>query len=152
MGRKAGWYTGARTTYSLPGCEQRLLASGSYPLLLPSPNKPPCPNLRVSLQPPGSSCEPRREGPGKGHLAYQGSASWLPAQSPSTVIVMSRTFQDSQILTYQHGIPTSLRKTAQQWDFPNAWAPLQDLVIRGRRQRWGISQGLKPEVGLPSAG
>ncbi|ELK12045.1 Trehalase [Pteropus alecto] len=44
---------------------------------------------------------------------------------------MSGTFQDSQILTYQHGIPTSLRKTAQQWDFPNAWAPLQDLVIRG---------------------
>ncbi|XP_024903086.1 trehalase [Pteropus alecto] len=39
--------------------------------------------------------------------------------------------EDSQILTYQHGIPTSLRKTAQQWDFPNAWAPLQDLVIRG---------------------
>ncbi|CAK6448710.1 unnamed protein product [Pipistrellus nathusii] len=39
--------------------------------------------------------------------------------------------EDSQILTFQHGIPTSLRKTGQQWDFPNAWAPLQDLVIRG---------------------
>nr|KAF6275141.1 trehalase [Pipistrellus kuhlii] len=39
--------------------------------------------------------------------------------------------EDSEILTYQHGIPTSLRKTGQQWDFPNAWAPLQDLVIRG---------------------
>uniref|UniRef100_A0A8C9KJT7 Trehalase n=1 Tax=Panthera tigris altaica TaxID=74533 RepID=A0A8C9KJT7_PANTA len=36
-----------------------------------------------------------------------------------------------QILTYQYGIPTSLQKTGQQWDFPNAWAPLQDLVIRG---------------------
>lgn len=59
---------------------------------------------------------------------------------------MSRTFQDSQILTYQHGIPTPLRNTAQQWDFPNAWAPLQDLVIRGRRQGRGVSQGLKPEV------
>lgn len=62
MGRKAGWYTGARTTYSLPDSEQRLLASGSHCLLLPSPNKPPCPSLRVSLQPPGGSCEPRREG------------------------------------------------------------------------------------------
>nr|XP_035120681.2 trehalase isoform X2 [Callithrix jacchus] len=39
--------------------------------------------------------------------------------------------EDSQILTYQYGIPTSLQKTGQQWDFPNAWAPLQDLVIRG---------------------
>nr|XP_012629059.1 trehalase isoform X2 [Microcebus murinus] len=39
--------------------------------------------------------------------------------------------EDSHILTYQHGIPTSLQKTGQQWDFPNAWAPLQDVVIRG---------------------
>lgn len=34
-------------------------------------------------------------------------------------------------MTYQYGIPTSLRNTGQQWDSPNAWAPLQDLVIRG---------------------
>ncbi|CAI9152931.1 unnamed protein product [Rangifer tarandus platyrhynchus] len=39
--------------------------------------------------------------------------------------------EDSRILTCQYGIPTSLQKTGQQWDFPNAWAPLQDLVIRG---------------------
>ncbi|XP_023576890.1 trehalase isoform X2 [Octodon degus] len=39
--------------------------------------------------------------------------------------------EDSQILTYQYGIPASLRNTGQQWDFPNGWAPLQDLVIRG---------------------
>ncbi|XP_025211781.1 trehalase isoform X1 [Theropithecus gelada] len=39
--------------------------------------------------------------------------------------------EDSRILTYQYGIPTSLQKTGQQWDLPNAWAPLQDLVIRG---------------------
>uniref|UniRef100_A0A0D9S3N8 Trehalase n=1 Tax=Chlorocebus sabaeus TaxID=60711 RepID=A0A0D9S3N8_CHLSB len=39
--------------------------------------------------------------------------------------------EDNRILTYQYGIPTSLQKTGQQWDFPNAWAPLQDLVIRG---------------------
>ncbi|XP_052509218.1 trehalase [Budorcas taxicolor] len=39
--------------------------------------------------------------------------------------------EDSRILTYQYGIPTSLQKTGQQWDFPKAWAPLQDLVIRG---------------------
>ncbi|XP_006890899.1 PREDICTED: trehalase [Elephantulus edwardii] len=39
--------------------------------------------------------------------------------------------EDNQILTYKYGIPTSLRNTGQQWDYPNAWAPLQDLVIRG---------------------
>ncbi|XP_047371966.1 trehalase isoform X1 [Sciurus carolinensis] len=50
---------------------------------------------------------------------------------PSFVDKALRYLEDSQILTYQHGIPASLRNTGQQWDFPNAWAPLQDLVIRG---------------------
>lgn len=57
---------------------------------------------------------------------------------------MSGTFQDSQILTYQYGIPTSLQNTGQQWDFPNAWAPLQDLVIRGREAGMGHSPGPYP--------
>ncbi|XP_072469161.1 trehalase [Notamacropus eugenii] len=39
--------------------------------------------------------------------------------------------EDNKILTYKQGIPTSLQISGQQWDFPNAWAPLQDLVIRG---------------------
>ncbi|XP_005328394.2 trehalase isoform X1 [Ictidomys tridecemlineatus] len=50
---------------------------------------------------------------------------------PATVDKALKYLEDSQVLTYQHGIPTSLRNTGQQWDFPNAWAPLQDLVIRG---------------------
>ncbi|XP_073387145.1 probable trehalase [Physcomitrium patens] len=29
------------------------------------------------------------------------------------------------------GIATSLIKTGQQWDFPNAWAPLQHMLIEG---------------------
>ncbi|XP_074158400.1 trehalase isoform X1 [Sminthopsis crassicaudata] len=39
--------------------------------------------------------------------------------------------EDNKILTYKHGIPTSLQISGQQWDFPNAWAPLQDLVVKG---------------------
>ncbi|XP_019503008.1 PREDICTED: trehalase [Hipposideros armiger] len=50
---------------------------------------------------------------------------------PGVVDKALKYLEDSKILTYQHGIPTSLRKTGQQWDFPNGWAPLQDLVIRG---------------------
>ncbi|XP_066216863.1 trehalase-like [Saccopteryx leptura] len=50
---------------------------------------------------------------------------------PAVVDKVLKYLEDNQILTYQHGIPTSLRNTGQQWDFPNAWAPLQDLVIRG---------------------
>ncbi|KAF6106822.1 trehalase [Phyllostomus discolor] len=50
---------------------------------------------------------------------------------PGVVDKALKYLEDSQILTYRYGIPTSLRKTGRQWDFPNAWAPLQDLVIRG---------------------
>ncbi|XP_004688881.1 PREDICTED: trehalase [Condylura cristata] len=43
--------------------------------------------------------------------------------------------EDKQILNYKRGVPSSLKNSGQQWDFPNAWAPLQDLVIRGRGRR-----------------
>ncbi|KAH0519555.1 Trehalase [Microtus ochrogaster] len=50
---------------------------------------------------------------------------------PSVIDKALKYLEDNNILTYQYGIPTSLHNTGQQWDFPNAWAPLQDLVIRG---------------------
>ncbi|XP_047104847.1 trehalase-like [Schistocerca piceifrons] len=34
-----------------------------------------------------------------------------------------------KIVKYPGGIPTTLEQTGQQWDFPNAWPPHQDLVI-----------------------
>ncbi|XP_058433135.1 trehalase-like isoform X4 [Marmota monax] len=67
---------------------------------------------------------------------------------PATVDKALKYLEDSQVLTYQHGIPTSLRNTGQQWDFPNAWAPLQDLVIRAPGTRTEISTtGCCPSVG-----
>ncbi|XP_038610021.1 trehalase isoform X3 [Tachyglossus aculeatus] len=39
--------------------------------------------------------------------------------------------QDSGILNFGKGIPTSLKQSGEQWDYPNAWAPLQELVITG---------------------
>ncbi|KAG8522211.1 Trehalase, partial [Galemys pyrenaicus] len=42
-----------------------------------------------------------------------------------------------QILNYKRGIPSSLKDSGQQWDLPNAWAPLQDFVIRGREAGTG---------------
>jgi len=32
---------------------------------------------------------------------------------------------------YVGGVPTSLLRTGQQWDFSNAWPPLQELLIEG---------------------
>ncbi|CAL8089382.1 unnamed protein product [Orchesella dallaii] len=37
--------------------------------------------------------------------------------------------QDSQVLNWEGGIPTSLVNSSQQWDFPNAWPPLQHLFV-----------------------
>ncbi|XP_030076429.1 trehalase [Microcaecilia unicolor] len=37
----------------------------------------------------------------------------------------------SEALSYRNGIPTSLFQSGQQWDFPNAWPPLQHIVIEG---------------------
>ncbi|KAI6204877.1 hypothetical protein M3Y94_00728100 [Aphelenchoides besseyi] len=37
--------------------------------------------------------------------------------------------------SYNSGIPTSMHKnTGQQWDFPNAWPPLQHILIEGLRR------------------
>jgi alpha,alpha-trehalase len=38
---------------------------------------------------------------------------------------------DTEIRNYLGGIPTSLEQTTEQWDFPNAWPPLQIIVIQG---------------------
>nr|AEW67359.1 trehalase [Coptotermes formosanus] len=35
----------------------------------------------------------------------------------------------SQIMMYLGGIPTSLEHSGEQWDYPNAWPPLQYIVI-----------------------
>ncbi|TNN01137.1 hypothetical protein fugu_010519 [Takifugu bimaculatus] len=37
----------------------------------------------------------------------------------------------SGALQYPGGIPTSLKESGQQWDYPNAWPPLQHMLIEG---------------------
>jgi len=37
--------------------------------------------------------------------------------------------EDLQVLEWEGGIPTSLVNSSQQWDFPNAWPPLQQLFV-----------------------
>lgn len=42
-----------------------------------------------------------------------------------------RYLKKTGALHYMGGVPTSLDHTGEQWDFPNAWPPLQDIVVRG---------------------
>ncbi|KAG5862679.1 Trehalase [Gonioctena quinquepunctata] len=50
--------------------------------------------------------------------------------------------KDKQIDLYMGGTPTSLVPSGEQWDFPNAWPPLQEIVILGLRKT-GNSEALK---------
>ncbi|KAM9852851.1 trehalase [Aulostomus maculatus] len=42
-----------------------------------------------------------------------------------------RYLKGSGALQYPKGVPTSLRDSGQQWDYPNAWPPLQHILIEG---------------------
>ncbi|CDQ99298.1 unnamed protein product [Oncorhynchus mykiss] len=39
--------------------------------------------------------------------------------------------QTSGGLAFPNGVPTSLVDSGQQWDYPNAWPPLQHILIQG---------------------
>ena len=45
--------------------------------------------------------------------------------------ILHQTLSKLGVLKYPGGLPTSLNTTSnQQWDFPNAWAPLQWFVVQ----------------------
>jgi len=41
--------------------------------------------------------------------------------------------QQIGVADFVGGVPTSMKETSQQWDFPNGWAPLQMFAIHGLR-------------------
>ena len=38
-------------------------------------------------------------------------------------------WEQSAWANYSGGIPTSLEKTQQQWDLPNSWPPMVEIVV-----------------------
>lgn len=61
-------------------------------------------------------------------LVLQQRAHWFH-------IRRSCELQGSGALQFPGGVPTSLRNSGQQWDYPNAWAPLQHMLIEGRNRQ-----------------
>lgn len=55
-----------------------------------------------------------------------------------------RTLKRLKVLDYPGGFPTSLSPSGQQWDFPNAWPPLQHMLIAGFAQ--SSNEDLKQEA------
>lgn len=54
-----------------------------------------------------------------------------PQEGPKLGKRVTKYLESRGILNYLGGIPSSLQQTGEQWDFPNAWPPLQDIVVDG---------------------
>lgn len=48
-----------------------------------------------------------------------------------TIEKVIKYLKTNEVMDHVGGVPTSLEKSGQQWDFPNAWAPLQHIIILG---------------------
>jgi len=65
------------------------------------------------------------------------------SQSTEVVDKVVQYLKKNQVMDYIGGVPTSKLNSGQQWDFPNAWAPLQHLFVMGLRN----VAHLNPEAG-----
>ncbi|ENN70552.1 hypothetical protein HUJ04_007985 [Dendroctonus ponderosae] len=61
----------------------------------------------------------------------------------------AKYFKKLRIDEFKGGIPTSLDQNNEQWDLPNAWPPLQELVILGL---WDSGDRLGKQIAKKSAG
>ncbi|KAI3693703.1 hypothetical protein L1987_76653 [Smallanthus sonchifolius] len=57
---------------------------------------------------------------------------WVqPLNSDETVVKKVAQSLESSGLVRAAGIATSLRNSSEQWDFPNGWAPIQQMIVEG---------------------
>lgn len=57
--------------------------------------------------------------------------SFSPQDGPRLGKRVLNYLSTKKILDFPGGIPASLEKTGQQWDLPNAWPPMQAIVVQG---------------------
>jgi alpha,alpha-trehalase len=56
---------------------------------------------------------------------------WVNAHNGDSNVVAKvvQYFKDQGVDKYAGGVPTSLKHSGEQWDFPNGWAPLNHIVV-----------------------
>ncbi|XP_024938586.1 trehalase isoform X2 [Cephus cinctus] len=78
-----------------------------------------------------------------------------PLYTKSYDISRSREYADKMvnylnsigIIDYMGGTPTSLDPTGEQWDYPNAWPPLQSIIVKGLHETgWEPATSLAKEL------
>ena len=62
---------------------------------------------------------------------------WAECYNPDDRMMIAESavdyLKDSGAIYCKGGVPTSLDESAgQQWDFPNAWPPLQHILVAGK--------------------
>lgn len=86
----------------------------------------------------GEHSQKKAQGPGPAldtqEVVEAASDNWLPA------LTFSSGADDVPAALCHAGVLTSCDETGQQWDAPNAWAPLQHVLIQGLRDS-GVPQG-----------
>jgi len=60
------------------------------------------------------------------------SSSWNTTNMTKTNLIVESLLNSG--LIQEHAILTTTRKTEQQWDSPNAWPPIQDIIVEGLLQ------------------
>lgn len=74
---------------------------------------------------------------------------WANATHLTQAEIVSLLQHHAPFWNYPAGVPTSLVNTTQQWDFPNAWAPLQFWIIealRSQSKMESVAMGLIQKV------
>ena len=53
------------------------------------------------------------------------------ADKEKIVRMVLKYLENEQLYVYEGGVPTTTEQTGEQWDYPNAWPPLQHMMIVG---------------------
>ncbi|KAJ1654864.1 hypothetical protein IWQ61_005281 [Dispira simplex] len=62
---------------------------------------------------------------------------WSMPETMSDQVILNYHQELSMLVnSYEGGLPTTLKSTNLQWDFPNAWPPLQYMATRGLQQTY----------------
>lgn len=62
-------------------------------------------------------------------------------ENKNKIVQMVMKYLQNKKIVYQGGIPTTLEHTGEQWDYPNAWPPLQHMMIVGLNNTGCASAG-----------
>lgn len=62
-------------------------------------------------------------------------------EKKNKIVQMVMKYLQNKKIVYQGGIPTTLEHTGEQWDYPNAWPPLQHMMIVGLNNTGCASAG-----------